>query len=136
MSILTDARQYPLVAVVDIVQADLPTGVEVDVLELPQNSVVTRIDFTVDVAFDSTTSDTIDIGDTTLTTRYSTDIDAAASAGAIEAGVPTGFQTTDAEPNITLINTAVGATEGTAGVARLIVEYYVAGRQNENQGGD
>ena len=132
MTILTDARQYPLVAVVDFTQVLLPTGVEVPVLQLPQNSVVTRVDVVIDTAFDSVTSDTIDIGDTTLTTRYSTSINAQV-AGVIAAGVPTGFETTDAEPNITLINTQVGG-EGTAGVGRLIVEYFVGGRHNENQG--
>ena len=132
MALFPDTRQYPLVAVVDFTQADLPTGVEVPVLQLPQNSVVTQIDVVIDTAFDSVTSDTIDVGDTTLTTRYSTSINGQ-TAGSIQAGVPTGFQTTAAEPNITLLNTQVGG-EGSAGVGRLIVEYFIDGRANENQG--
>jgi hypothetical protein len=130
MSILTSARQYALVAVVDFTQAELPTGVAVPVLALPQGAVVTNIDVVIDTAFDSVTSDTIDVGDAIAPARYSTSIDG--QSAALQAAVPTGFETTSSEPQVELLNTAVG-TEGTAGVGRLIVEYIVAGRHNENQ---
>lgn len=131
MSILSDARQWPLVAIVEFTQADLPTGVAVPVCELPQGSVVTGISVVVDTAFDSVTSDTIDVGDASVADRYDTDVDG--QAAGLTAGTATGFETTSAEPQIELTNTAVG-TEGTAGAGRLIVEYIVAGRHNENQG--
>lgn len=131
MSILTDARQWPLVAIVEFTQAQLPTGVAVDVLELPEGAVVTDIAVVIDTAFDSVTSDTIDVGDATTADRYDTDVNGQVVGRT--PGTPTGFQTTSAEPNIRLTNTAVG-TEGTAGAGRLIVEYVVAGRHNENQG--
>lgn len=131
MSILTAARQYALVAIANFTQAELPTGVAVDVLELPPGAVVTKVAVVIDTAFDSVTSDTIDVGDASVADRYDSTVDAQA-AGQND-GVPTGFETTSSEPNIQLTNTQVGG-EGSAGAGRLIVEYVVAGRHNENQG--
>lgn len=134
MSLLTDSRQYPLVAVVDIVFGDIPGSALVNVLELPQNAVVTKIDLVVDTAFAGGTTHDLDIGDDVDPNRYTqtiSEIDAA--------GVPTNppaadfYQTTDAEPNITVTPTHTGG-DPTSGAARLIVEYIIDGRHNENQG--
>lgn len=135
MSILTDARQYPLVAVVDINYTDIAvTAVEVPVLQLPQNSVVTKIDLIIDVAFDTGTTADLDIGDDVDPNRYSQTICEIDAAG-VPANPPAAdfSQTTDAEPNITVTPTLTG-TALAVGTARLIVEYYIAGRHNENQG--
>jgi hypothetical protein len=130
MSILTSARQYALRAVVNYTQAELPTAVGVPVLVLPQGAIVTSIMNVIDTAFNSVTSDTLDVGDVTAADRYISNDDAKA-AGAT-AGVATGFATTATETTLVITNTAVG-TEGTLGVGRLVVEYIVTGRHNENQ---
>lgn len=137
MSILTSARQYPLVAVVDVAQTDLPTGVPVAVLDLPQNAVVTGGQLIIDTAFDSATTDTIDVG---FTTPNDTPDPNAYLAGGADNGstpqsialVPTG-RAAVGEEQITIENTAAGA-EGTAGVGRLVIEYIIDGRHNENFG--
>lgn len=126
-----DGRQYALVAQVDILQTDFATGVGQAVMELPQNSIVTGGQLVVDTAFDSATSDTGEIGDVTTAARYLGAVDLTALASS--ALVPTGFKTTATQPEIYFENTEVGAA-GTAGVARLIVEYIVDTRRNENQG--
>lgn len=126
-----DTRQYPLVAVVDILQSDFATGVGQAVIELPQNSVVTGGQLVVDTAFDSATSDTAEIGDAGSAPRYLSGVDLQA-VGSTPI-VPTGFQTTSVETDIVFENTEAGAA-GTAGVARLYIEYVRADRANENQG--
>ncbi len=126
-----DGRQYALVAQVDILQSDFATGVGQAVLELPQNSIVTGGQLVVDTAFDSATSDTGEIGDVTSAPRYLSAVDLTALASS--ALVPTGFKTTATETDIFFENTEVGAA-GSLGVARLIVEYIVDTRRNENQG--
>ena len=137
MSILTDARQYPLVAVVDIDFNDIiVTAVAVDVLELPQNSVVTAVSLVIDVSFDNGTTADLDIGDATDPNRYTqtiAELDGVAGVPPTNEPRPDFFQTTDAEPNIVVTPTLTGSTLD-EGSARLIVEYYVAGRRNENQG--
>ena len=132
MSLLTDARQKICYAIVDFTQAELPTGVAVPVLDLPQGAVVMEVGVTIDTAFDSVTSDTIDIGDASSAARYKTDVNGQ-TANTYQAGTPTGFATTSSEPQIVLTNTAVG-TEGTAGAGRLIVGYLETGRHDENFG--
>lgn len=131
MSILTDARQKGLAAIVEFTQAELPTGVAVPVLDLPQGAVVRSVSVVIDTAFDSVTSDTIDVGDVTTADRYTTSVNGQV-LGQTD-GVPTGFETTSVETQITMTNTAVG-TEGTAGAGRLIVEYIETGRHDENFG--
>lgn len=137
MSILTDARQYPLVAVVDIDFSDIvTTAVLVNVLELPQNAVVTDINFVVDVSFAGGTTHDLDIGDDVDPNRYSqtiVEIDGTAGVPPTNEPRPDFYQTTDAEPNITVTPTHTGAAL-TSGSGRLIVEYVIAGRHNENQG--
>jgi len=132
MSLLPDGRQYALRAVVDIDLADVSDELSKAALQLPQNAVVTAIDLIVDTVFDDTTTETLSIGDATSATRYGTTI-ALGVAGLIAGVAPTGFQTTDAEPEITIVY-AGGTGDAAVGAARLIVEYIVAGRHNENQG--
>lgn len=143
MSILTDARQYELTAVVDIVAADIvTTAVAVDVLELPQNSVITFLQLVIDVAFDTGTTADIDIGDSGDPNRYSqtlVEIDAV--------GIPTNepgvlvatnavsdYHQTDSDETHLIVTPTLTGIAMVAGEARLIVKYYVAGRQNENRG--
>lgn len=134
MSILTDARQWPLVAEVDIAFGDIPGAAAVEVLELPQGSVITSIQLVVDTAFSGGTTHDLDIGDVTDPNRYSQTIVELDAAG-IPANPPAAslYETTDAEPKLTVTPTHTGG-DPSAGAARLLVEYVVSGRHNENQG--
>lgn len=135
MSLLPDTRQYPLVAVADIDFSDIvTTAVAVNAVVLPQNSVVTKIDLVVDTAFAGGTTHDLDIGDDVDPNRYTQTISEIDAAG-VPANPPAAdfYQTTDAEPNITITPTHTGAAL-TSGAGRLIVEYVIAGRANENQG--
>jgi len=130
-----DGRQYPLVAESVIGFADiLTTAVPVTVMELPQNSVITSIVLYVDTAFSGATSADLDIGDNTDPNRYSQTI-CEIDAGGIPVNAPAAdyYQTLAADSNIIVTPTLVGAAIS-AGSARLIVEYFVSGRHNENQG--
>lgn len=134
MSLLTDARQYPLRAQVDIAFGDIPGSAAVSVLELPEGSVVTNIQLIVDTAFSGGTTHDLDIGDASDPNRYTATITEIDAAG-IPANPPavTLFETTLSEPEITVTPTHTGG-DPTAGALRLLVEYVIAGRQNENQG--
>lgn len=134
MSILTDARQWPLRAQVDIDFGDIPGTAAVAVLDLPQGSVVTNIQLIVDTAFSGGTTHDLDIGDASDPNRYTPTITEIDAAG-IPANPPvvTLFETTDAEPQITVTPAHVGG-DPTAGALRLLVEYVVAGRHTENYG--
>ena len=132
-----DVRQYPLTAIVAFTQPDLPTGVPVAVIELPQGAIVTGGQLIIDTAFDSATSDTVDVGFTSPNATDDPDayLDGGADNGSTAASlalVPTGREAVGQE-QVTIENTAAGA-EGTAGAGRLIVEYIINGRGNENQG--
>lgn len=129
-----DARQYALVAESVIAFGDIPGSSAVEVLELPQGSVIVDIQLVVDTAFSGGTTHDLDIGDDVDPNRYSqtiVEIDAA--------GIPTNppaadlSKTTSAEPNVTVTPTHTGG-DPTAGSARLIVTYLTDGRHNENQG--
>lgn len=137
MSILTDARQYPLVAIVELQQDDFTSGVPLAVLDLPPEAVVTGGQLIIDTAFDSATTDTLDVGFTSTNDADDPDhyltggADNGSTAQAIDL-VPTGRSAIAVE-QITVELTEAGAS-GSAGRARLIVEYVIAGRHNENQG--
>lgn len=134
MSILTDARQWPLSAQVDIAFGDIPGAAEVEVLDLPQGAVITDIQVVVDTAFAGGTTHDLDIGDASEPTRYSATIVEIDAAG-IPANppAPTYFETTGAEPKLTVTPTHTGG-DPTSGALRLLVQYVVAGRHNENEG--
>ncbi len=130
-----DGRQYLLQAVSVIDFSDIiETAVAVEVLELPQNSVITGIVLFVDTAFSGGTTHDLDIGDNTDPNRYTQTI-SEIDAGGIPTNPPAVdyYQTVQADVNITVTPTHTGAALS-AGSARLIVQYYVAGRHNENQG--
>lgn len=127
------ALQSPLVAMQRLTQPELPTGKAVSAIYIPAGAIVTGGFIKVETAFDSATTDTLDVGDTLLGTRY---LDGSSDNGSTAARValsPTGYQYT-AGKWITVTNTAAG-TEGTAGVVLVVVEYIVEGRVGEIQGG-
>jgi hypothetical protein len=124
-------RQELIVATVDIGFADLVSGADLPAIDLPRNAVVTGGDVVVTTAFNSATSDVLDVGDASSENRYLNDANLA-SAGRT-ALVPTGFVTTSTQPALTVRWVGAGAAP-TAGAVRLTVQYYVKGRAAFAQG--
>lgn len=126
------ARQELVVAHVDINLADIATNVAQAALDLPVGAVITGGALVTTEAWNSTTSDVMDVGDATTATRYLTDGNIRA-LGARVPLVPTGFIHTAAQPALTVTWTSGGGTP-TTGKVRLEVEYYVRGRAAFSQG--
>ena len=123
--------QFPRVAMQRVTQAELPTGAVVPVIKVPPGAIVTGGGFKVTTAFNSATTDTIDVGDTGGADTLLNGGDDNGSTTGWYPLVPNGTQYT-AGGWITVENTAAG-TEGTAGEGYLVVEYIVEGRFNEIQ---
>lgn len=133
MSILNAARQYPLQTSIDIAFGDVLGATETPVLDLPPNAVITGFLFVVDTSFSGGTTHDLDIGDASDPNRYGrVELDGSAGPSATQP-VPSGFKTTNSEPQLSVSPVHVGG-DPTAGAARLIVEYIIEGRHNENQG--
>ena len=126
---IPDTRQYPLVANASFAFGDLTSGVGAAVFALPQNAVVTGGQVIIDTAFDSATSDNIEVGDAADNNRYLTSTSIAAAGRT--ALVPSGYQVANANRNIEIEWTGVGAAPS-AGAGRIQVEYIVEGRATEN----
>lgn len=122
-------RQYPLVAIVPFVYTDFTSGVGVAAVDLPAGARVTGGALVITTAFDSATSDVIEVGDSGSALRYlSQDVKTAAGSFAI---VPTELVTT-AAGEILLEWTGV-STAPSQGAGRLELEYILTDRANENQ---
>lgn len=126
------ARQELVVAHVDINLADIANNVAQQALDLPVGAVITGGALVTTEAWNSTTSDVMDVGDATTATRYLTDGNIRA-LGARVPLVPTGFIHTATQPALTVTWTSGGGTP-TTGKVRLEVEYYVRGRAAFSQG--
>ena len=125
-----DTRQTVLAALVDVVEADLAvSATSYTACALPQEAVVTGGLFAVDTGFDAETSALIDIGYTGSVDAYEDGQDIS-SAGAWALTL-TGYEHTNATRNI-LLTPTYNSVVGSAGVARLIVQYVVGGRSIEN----
>lgn len=131
MSILhTSGRQYVLLAEVEFTYDDFTgeTGVALDALEVPAGSTILRGYIEITTAFDSATSDALDVAG-----------GQGASAAAVDAQVvaDTALTITNVENavtgEVTIEWTGVGAIP-TVGAGRLVVEYMIGDRDNENQG--
>lgn len=142
MAITKDsARQWPLVAHVDVTYDDLTSGSAAEAIDLPANAIL--IDGWVDVTtvFNSATSDVLDVGDGADVDRYTaTQLDLTAlgtyhldgMGDVLTVFTAGGFKYTAAD-TIDVIWTGVG-TAPTTGAFTLYVMYYIDGRDNENQG--
>lgn len=126
------ARQSPVFAYVDINLADITTDVAAPALQLPVGAVVLSGQTITTEAFNSTTSDVLDVGDVTSAARYLTDGNIRA-LGARVPLVPTGFAHTATENTLAVKWTSGGGTP-TTGKVRLEVTYYVQGRAEFSQG--
>ncbi len=119
-------RQSPLFASVDFTLADLVSGAFETAVSLPENAEVTGGSVVITTAFDSATTDALDVGDATVGGRY---LSVVAALGALPVGrtalVPTGYRTVGKEP-VGVTWTGAGAV--TTGAGRLEVEYTIVGR--------
>ena len=129
----TGGLQFSQVANQYATQAEVPTGAVVSAIRIPAGAVITGGFVYVDVAADSATSDSIDVGDsgggaTADPNRYTaTPVDGQAVGYTALTGL--GFKFAQGGW-ITFENTASG-TEGTAGVFHVSVEYVIPGRVHE-----
>lgn len=104
---------------------DLNEDTVYDVMDLPPNSVILSGSFFTTVAWNSTTSDVIDLGDAGSATRYLSNGNIRA-ANALVALVPTGFVHTGGPLQVTW--TAGTPDTATTGTVRLIVQYVTLGK--------
>ncbi len=118
-------RQEEIVAWVDINMADLVNNVAQNAIMLPPNAVITGGDITCITAFDSTSSDIIDVGDSVTDDRYVSA--ASVHATGLTALVPTGYATLPTTRAVAVLWASGGGTP-TVGKFRLTVKYFVLGR--------
>ena len=123
-------RQYALTAIVDFGFADLTDSVAMLAAELPSDAIITGGHLYISEVFDSTTSDTIAIGDSAGGAYLAATTVRALGATAL---VADGSKVTAGE-SITLTHVAGVADTATTGIGQLVVEYVRQGRSNENQG--
>jgi len=142
MTMLATSRnptvQFPLVAIRRLTQAELPDGAVVSVIPLPAGAIVVGGFAVVETAFDSETSDSIDIGDdggggSADPNRYTSSVVDGQAAG-LTALTLTGYKFTKGGWVTVENNMTAEDTEGTAGVLLVVVKYVVEGRFNEVSG--
>lgn len=125
-------RQELIAAYVDINLADLTTNVAENAIELPANAVLTAGALVTTEAWNSTSTDVMDVGDVTTPARYLTDGNIRALAARVPL-VMTGFVVTNTQKWLSVTWTSGGGTP-TTGKVRLEVQYYVKGRAEFSQG--
>ncbi|MFM7025195.1 MAG: hypothetical protein ACKOWC_03935 [Limnohabitans sp.] len=126
------ARQELIQAYVDINLADVTTGVDVEALDLPIGAVIVDGALVTTEAWNSTTSDVMDVGDGGSQNRYLNDGNIRALAARVPL-VPTGFVTTSTTNKLTVRWVSGGGSPST-GKVRLEVTYYRIGRAAFSQG--
>lgn len=117
-------RQGIIVASVAFKLADLTSATDVAAISLPPNAIVVGGDVITTEAWDSTSTDVLDVGDAVTQNRYLNDGNIRALAARV-ALVPTGYVHTGGD--ITIRWTSGGGTP-TTGKGRLTVHYIIAGR--------
>lgn len=125
-------RQELIVAHVDINLADVVNNVAQAAIDLPPNAVLVDGSLVTTEAWNSTTSDVMDVGDATSATRYLTDGNIRALAARVPL-VMTGFVHTNAVKTLNVTWTSGGGVP-TTGKVRLEVRYYVLNRSVFTQG--
>jgi len=132
MTITKDCNRQDLkIAWVDINMSDLVSGTaSAVVMDIPPNAVIWGGQLITTEAWNSTTSDVLDVGDATSATRYLTDGDIRALAARVPL-VPTGFLSTG--EGLKVLWTSGGGTP-TTGKVRLEVAYYIQGRADSTLG--
>lgn len=133
MAVKSVGRQSPLVAVVDLAIADLPTGVAVKAVRLPPGAVVTGGGIRVVAASNAGTTDVLDVGDSASGAAYVNDANAKTLDLYTALGLKLGHKYASGD-DITVTRTEAG-TAATVGTFRLTVEYVIAERVTEVQTG-
>jgi hypothetical protein len=126
------ARQEAIVAYVDINLADVASGVDKAAIDLPVGAILIGGDVVSTEAWNSTSSDVMDVGDGGSENRYLNDGNIRAN-GARVALVPTGYVTTATTRTITVRWVSGGGSPST-GKCRLTVVYIVRERAAFSQG--
>jgi hypothetical protein len=121
--------QTLIVRHVDINFSNVASGVAAEAIDIPANAVIVSGELYTTTAWNSATSDVLDVGDATMANRYLNDGNIHAIARV--ALVPTGYTTNGDPLKVTWVG--VGAAP-TAGVVRLMVAYYVIGRAGHTFG--
>ncbi len=125
-------RQFKSVAEVAFDFADLASGVAQEAVDLPSGAVRDSVQLYVDEAWNSATSDVIEVGDAASNARHIASVSVAAVGGKAPVTESLGYKD-NAHSAITIKWTGVGAAP-TAGKARLIVEYHHTGAGDFAQG--
>lgn len=126
---LNPGRQYPLVAIQEFDYTHVADNiVQVQMVKLPVGAVVTGGELIVDTAWNTGTSASLSIGDTTNGARYGATLDLKTTGR--KALTPTGYVSDGAEVMATPV---LSGTAATAGKARLILQYVIGGRAHEAQ---
>ncbi len=126
---LNAARQELLVAHVDINLADVVTATDQVAIKMPSQYVLVSGQSYTTEAWDSTSTDVLDVGDAGSENRYLNDGNIRALA-ALVALVPTGVV---GSGDITVRWTSGGGTP-TTGKLRLAIQYYIPGRSETTYG--
>lgn len=123
------ARQEMVVAHVDVSYSDLTSGADFNAIRVPQNAIVLGGAIIPLTAFNSATSDVLDVGDSGSENRYKNDANIAATS--LVALVPTGYKYAAADW-ITVRWVGV-STAPSAGQFRLVVYYMQVGKSEFTQ---
>lgn len=126
------ARQELIQAFVDINLADIVNNVAAAALDLPVGAVITAGALVTTEAWNSTSTDVMDVGDAGSAVRYLTDGNIR-TLGARVPLVPTGL-IHDATNNTLRVTWTSGGGTPTTGKVRLEVQYFVRGRAAFTQG--
>ncbi len=125
--------QYPLVATQEFTVAQLASGEAVGAIKLPYGARVIGGGVLITTAFNSTTSDKLDVGDGGDPDRYTSSEITISSTGYTALTI-SGYKYTQTD-YVDLTWTGVGADAGAAdadeGAGVLIVMYVIDGRANE-----
>lgn len=120
-------RQSPLVAEVAFTFEDLVSAVAKAAADLPAGATVVGGEVIIDTAWDTGTTDVLDIGDGDNGSRYANDVNLKATGRT--ALTLTGYKYAAAD-TVDLTKTAVG-TAPTQGAGRLHLHYIISGRASE-----
>ena len=123
------ARRAPVVAEAVVSLADLTSGVALPVFDIPSGAVIDELYGHLEQVFNSTTSDSIKIGDGTDDDRFlaATNVTTGQALG-YKAGAATGrgYKLSSGD-TIDLVWTSGGGTP-TTGRIRLVCRYYMTGQ--------
>jgi hypothetical protein len=127
MTTRTNARQYPLQAVVDLGIANIGTGNGYD-FKLPPDAVIHTVRAVIVTAFNSATTTTLTVTDGTLALLSA--VDAKAAANTMYSNTAGKFYASGGTITVSMAETGAAAT---AGRAIAVVEYSILDRSNEVQ---